>query len=228
MSEISKIIDVYERRKSKSDVYNYIFPSNFLALHELEQTLVKHLNRAQKIELKKLHLLEVGCGNGNQLLSFLRMGFSPENLIGNDLILERVETARSKLPSTVKIYEGDALGLKLEDKKFDIIFQSLVFTSILDNEYKQKLANRLRGLLKEDGLLFWYDFVYDNPKNPDVKGIKLKNLKKLFPGMNIYCSRITLAPPISRLVTKLNPKLYNIFNFFPFLRTHILCSIREI
>jgi hypothetical protein len=63
--------------------------------------------------------------------------------------------------------------------------------------------------------------------NNDVKGIKFKEVKVLFPFGVIKKWKITLAPPVSRLVTKLHPSLYTIFNFFPFLRTHILCWIEK-
>ena len=73
----------------------------------------------------------------------------------------------------------------------------------------------------------WYDFIYDNPKNKDVNGIPLKEIKELFPEAKIQYWSLTLAPPISRLITKIHPSLYNIFNAFPFLRTHILCWIEK-
>ena len=83
------------------------------------------------------------------------------------------------------------------------------------------------ALVKPGGGVLWYDFVYNNPRNPDVRGVPLKHIRELFPRGKIYSWRITLAPPISRRVTRLHPALYAVFNLFPILRTHVLCWIQK-
>ena len=57
----------------------------------------------------------------------------------------------------------------IEPGSQDIVFQSAVLTSILDDEYKKRLANKMWELLKPGGAILYYDFIYNNPKNPDVK-----------------------------------------------------------
>lgn len=83
------------------------------------------------------------------------------------------------------------------------------------------------SLLKPGGFILWYDFIYNNPKNADVKGIKIKEIKSFFPKGDFKYKKVTLAPPINRITTKINPNLYYIFNLFSFLRTHVLCSIQK-
>ncbi|MBU1262850.1 hypothetical protein KJ640_07895 [bacterium] len=39
----------------------------------------------------------------------------------------------------------------------------------------------------------------NNPSNPDVRGVKKKEVKHLFPNRTFDFHRITLAPPITRL-----------------------------
>jgi hypothetical protein len=72
-----------------------------------------------------------------------------------------------------------------------------------------------------------YDFIYNNPRNPDVRGVPLKRIRELFPFGKIDSWRITLAPPISRRITRIHPVLYHVFNTFYFLRTHVLCWISK-
>ena len=76
----------------------------------------------------------------------------------------------------------------------------------------------------EKGIILWYDFVYDNPFNKDVKGINKKEIKSLFPMASKYIFyKTTLAPPIGRRIKK----FYNFFNIlFPFLRTHTIAVIK--
>lgn len=131
------------------------------------------------------------------------------------------------LPAATSVLLGDASTLELPDHSFDVVYQSTVFTSILDDEFQMKLAARMWSLAKPGGGVLWYDFIYNNPANPDVRGVPVAKVQSLFPDGEIDCWRLTLAPPISRRVTRLHPKLYTLFNAVPFLRTHVLCWIKK-
>jgi hypothetical protein len=50
------------------------------------------------------------------------------------------------------------------------------------------------------GIVLCHDYHINNPKNPDVRGVKKKEIYDLFPCCDIYLRRITLAPPITRLI----------------------------
>lgn len=82
-------------------------------------------------------------------------------------------------------------------------------------------------LVKPGGGVLWYDFIYDNPKNPDVKGVPVSQISELFPRGKLTVWHITLAPPIARRVTKIHPCLYSILNIIPLFRTHVLCWIEK-
>lgn len=102
----------------------------------------------------------------------------------------------------------------------------MVFTSILDKEFKEALATRIWSLIKPGGGLLWYDFSFNNTLNPDVKGIKFRELQQMFVDSEITRWRITLAPPLARMIKGYAP-LYNFLNLFPLLRTDLLCWIRK-
>ncbi len=226
--ELEQIEDRMKRRNSFSpDLYSPLKPDVVLRQQELERKLIKWLRKKNYNNISDLKLLEIGCGSGKNILKFIELGFNPENIIGNELLEERLIHTKKILPASVKIISGNALDLELMNNSFDIVFQSTVFTSILDDKFKQALANKIWDLAKPGGGILWYDFIYDNPKNKDVNGIPLKEIKELFPEAKIKHWSLTLAPPISRLITKIHPSLYNIFNAFPFLRTHILCWIEK-
>ena len=90
-----------------------------------------------------------------------------------------------------------------------------------------RFGKKIWRLVKPGGGVLWYDFIYNNPMNKDVKGIKYKEVKLLFPYRINKKWKLTLAPPLSRIITKIHPSLYSFFNVFPFLRTHILCWIEK-
>ncbi|MCF6237743.1 MAG: methyltransferase domain-containing protein [Candidatus Marinimicrobia bacterium] len=96
------------------------------------------------------------------------------------------------------IRAGNGAALPWEDDSFDIVFQSTVFTSILDDETKQKVADEMKRVCKADGFILWYDFAYNSPKNPDVKGVTKCEIRKLFKDWNCEIRKVTLAPPIAR------------------------------
>ena len=180
--EIDQIEDRMNRRSSiHSNLYSPLNLDVVARRQELERILITILNQEFPNKIKKLKLLEIGCGSGINLLKFIELGFSPENILGNELLEERVIEAKKILPSTVNIIPGNALELELKNDSFDIVFQSTVFTSILDNNFKKALAKKIWGLTKPGGIILWYDFTFDNPKNKDVKGIPLKEIRELFP-----------------------------------------------
>ncbi len=223
-NEIANIKRRYLDRKNIPLLkYNPLNPAIYMINQEKERVFIKWLKKFDLSVIQNLRLLEIGCGGGQNLLQFIKLGFSPNLLVGNELLSERVESAKKKLPNDLKIIEGDALKVNLPLGYFDIVFQSMVFSSILNKEFKYALAQKMWKLVKPGGGILWYDFIYDNPKNPDVKGIPFKEVRELFPYSDIQKWRVTLAPPISRVVTSIHPLLYNVINIFPLLRSHILC-----
>jgi len=155
------------------------------------------------------------------LLAIKRFGFEWSNIYANELLDDRVAILNKNIPNA-NIYSGDALALKFENS-FDVVFQSTVFTSILDFDFKKRLSQKMWNMTKENGLILWYDFKYNNPSNKDVKGVNKREIMELFPdAKKIIFHNVTLAPPIGRRVGK----FYNLVNLlFPFLRTHIIAEI---
>ena len=77
------------------------------------------------------------------------------------------------------------------------------------------------------GGVLWYDFVVDNPRNPDVRGVPLARVRQLFPQARVVSRKVTLAPPIARLLCRLHPGLYPLANALPLLRTHVLVWLEK-
>lgn len=224
-NEIERITKSYEKRIDQS-FYHPLDPYVVMSEQEKERALIKMLRWIGPENLNDKKILEIGCGKGLNLLLLIKLGFNPENLFGNELIDERIKGAKEILPSTVKFIHGNALDIQLKEK-FDVIIQSTVFTSILDNEFKLKLAQKMWSLLKPSGAIIWYDFIYNNPRNKDVRGIRFKEIENLFSNGKIKKMKITLAPPLGRKIIKIHESLYTIFNLFPILRTHLLCWIQR-
>jgi SAM-dependent methyltransferase len=223
MEELNRIVEVYKKRDNSFQVItegkNFYY--DYFTRVERELRYLTILRRHFE-KIKQLKLLEIGAGTGDNILFFQRFGIPWENLYANELMEERGIVLHERL-KTNNIFIGDALNLNYSNY-FDVVFQSTVFTSILDYEFKRQLAQKMKKMVKEDGIIIWYDFKYDNPKNENVKGIRRRELKELFGDTCIYnFYSTTFAPPLGRRLKK----FYNFFNvLFPFMRTHIVAVIQ--
>ena len=228
-TETERIVNRYERRSccGVDARYEFLKPAVYMTVQEKERALLRWIDHCGVAPVAGKRVVEIGCGSGANLLQFQRLGFRPENLVGNELLPQRAAVARQLLPSAIDLLAGDAMNLDLPDSGFDIVLQSTVFTSILDDKFQQDLAARMWRWVKPGGGVLWYDFTYNNPKNPDVRGVPLRRVRGLFPTGQIKYWRVTLAPPISRVVTRVHPTLYTVFNALPILRTHLLCWIKK-
>jgi len=227
-NEIDKIVDRYERRKTITDGrYGRLNPEVIAWTQERQRALVSLLEAQGIHDLAGMDVLEIGCGSGSNLQELLLLGAEPEHLVGNELLFERTAQARRMLPQVLRIFPGDASVLPFEEESFDIVYQSTVFSSILDDGLQGRIAEAMWRWVRPGGGILWYDFTFNNPSNPDVRGMPLRRIKALFPYGRINARRVTLAPPIARRVVRLHQKMYGVFNALYLLRTHILCFIQK-
>lgn len=224
--ELESLAGRYARRGGP-DRYAAIHPDAWQAMQERQRAMLRLFARLGHADLGALHLLEVGCGGGANLLELLRLGFAPERLSGAELLPERMAQARRVLPAGVTLFEGDALRMPIAPASQDIVFVSTVFSSLLDDAFQQRLATAMWSWVRPGGGVLWYDFTVDNPRNADVRGVPLARIRTLFPAGRLQAQRVTLAPPIARAVTRLHPALYTVFNAAVPLRTHVLAWVAK-
>jgi SAM-dependent methyltransferase len=225
--EVDAVRARYARRAVADRRYHPLEPSVWCARLERERALLELLAAQGWGDLSQRRVLEVGCGSGGNLLEWLRLGAAPEHLSGIELLSERLAQARRALPAAVTLIEGDALQAATEPASHDLVMQSMVFSSLLDDAFQHSLADAMWRWTKPGGAVLWYDFTVNNPRNPDVRGVPLARLRELFPLGHITTRRITLAPPLSRLVCRVHPAAYGLVNALPWLRTHVLCWIAK-
>ncbi len=226
--EPAAVAERYARRTHADPRYSRQRPDVQELLKERRRVLLDLLaTHGARPDRAALRLLEVGCGTGGNLLEMLSLGFTPDHLLGLELLPDRFEQARSALPPSVNLLLGDALRAPIAPSSQDIVLQSTVFTSLLDEAFQQRLADAMWSWLKPGGAVLWYDFTVDNPRNADVRGVPLARLKALFPEGRLDARRVTLAPPLARALCRVHPALYGVFNALPLLRTHLLAWIAK-
>lgn len=212
----------YARRDSSADAQRYSLYANAVALQAQQERLraLAHLWHAHGwADLAGRPLLEVGCGSGGNLLDLLRLGATPAQLTGIELLPERAAAARAVLPGEVRLIEGDACAAPIAPSSQQAVLAFTVFSSLLDPAYRQQFARTLWRWVAPGGGVLVYDFVVNNPHNPDVRKVPLTELQALFPEARLHSRRTTLAPPLAR---RLPAKLISAASLLPPLRTHRL------
>jgi len=225
--EADAVRERYARRAAADWRYHRLNPSALWPAQERERAIARLLRERGWIDLTERRLIEVGCGAGGNLIEMLRFGFLPQHLRGLELLEARQAQARANLPAAVDVTLGDALQADVAPASQDVVLQSTVFSSLLDDAFQQRLADAMWRWVKPGGGVLWYDFTIDNPRNPDVRGVPLERVRALFPHGALQTRRVTLAPPIARAVTRVHPALYTLFNLLPPLRTHVLAWIAK-
>lgn len=230
--EPTAVAERYARRAARQqargvgvDLYSPLRPEVVLAMQQRQRVLLALLSRHATQPLNQLRVLEIGCGSGSNLLELASLGFDASRLVGNELLPERAAAARRQLPAATTLHEGDATQLPFEAASFDLVYQSTVFSSLLDDAFQQRLADAMWRWVRPGGAVLWYDFTYNNPRNPDVRGVPLARVRALFPSARIDVRRVTLAPPISRRAARIHPSVCKVLGALPLLRTHLLCWI---
>jgi ubiquinone/menaquinone biosynthesis C-methylase UbiE len=222
--EVRRIRGVYGQRASArpSEWIPHFNLYGRYVLYERNEMLVSVFRKLKVNSLSGMKVLDVGCGGGTLLRYLFDFGVKPKDCFGVDVLEDTLRSARQLSPH-VAFFVASGARLPFPDGVFDLVFQSLVFTSVLDPKIKRAMAAEILRVLKKGGRFVWYDFKYDNPKNANVRGIGKREIRQLLPACKLDFWRLTLAPPIGRIAGALSPLLYHVLSQVPFLRTHYLC-----
>jgi ubiquinone/menaquinone biosynthesis C-methylase UbiE len=194
-------------------------PGQRAILRERAEVLRQMLKFARILPLTGRPILEIGCGSGNVLASLTEWGASPIDLHGVDLLAERIEEARQRFPG-FDFAQGNAEQLHFADGSFDLVILFTVFSSILDHRMAQNVAAEVDRVLRPGGAIIWYDFRFNNPWNPHVRGISRTAIQSYWPEFAVELRRVTLVAPLARRLGRVVPWLYPTLTRIPFLRTH--------
>jgi ubiquinone/menaquinone biosynthesis C-methylase UbiE len=233
-TDADRIRSEYARRSVSvaQDFYSLSRPVNLFADQQRNRVLLQLLNREGAIPLAGKKILDVGCGDGQFFLQVVSWGARVEDLAGIDLIESRVAQARARFGGRDReggpdLRVDDASRLPWPGETFDIAHQSVVFTSMTSSVMKHAVAQEILRVLKPGGLLIWYDFLFNNPMNPHVRGIRAREVRQLFPSCAVTLRRITLAPPIARRVVPITWIGSLILERLVIFNTHYLATIRK-
>lgn len=103
-------------------------------------------------------ILDLGCGPGRDLVTFLRHGHAPVGLDGAPAFVRMARDAAG-----CEVWHQDLLALDLPEQRFDGVFANAVLFHVPTQELARVLAE-LRRTLVAGGVLFC-----SNPRGPDLE-----------------------------------------------------------
>jgi SAM-dependent methyltransferase len=205
--------------------YSLFNPGHLFLVQGLERALLAALARHGFADLARRSILDVGCGDGSFLRRLVTYGADRARLAGVDLLPERVEAARQREPG-IDLRCADASALPYPDHAFDLLFQMTVFSSILDERMLRAVAAEMARLVKPDGAIISYDFRVTRDRR-NTRPVRARDLARLFPGFGLDVRRITLVPPLARLLAGRSWTACALLETIPLLRTHELVVLRK-
>jgi ubiquinone/menaquinone biosynthesis C-methylase UbiE len=222
--DLARLRGEYARRRAdSSDRYSAFNPSHLYALHQRQRALTAPLRRHGIVSLAGKRILEVGCGDGGVLIEYLTYSAALPMLIGIDLLEDRLSDARRRAPCA-RLACANGQALPFPDAAFDLVLQYTAFSSILDDRIKSDMASEMRRVLRPSGHIIWYDF-WLNPTNPQTRGIRQPEMRRLFANCEIAVSRVTLAPPIARRLVPISWIAAAALERLTLLNTHFIALI---
>jgi ubiquinone/menaquinone biosynthesis C-methylase UbiE len=198
--EAARVEQAFAKRTEEHICRRYVWSSEghqFVNQERERQTLAL-LRQYGCMPLTERTILEVGCGSGAWIQQFIRWGANPGHVTGIDLRADVLARGRANLPAAVRLEQANAAALPLAPGQFDIVLQSTMFTSVLDPQLRRQIAAEMLRVLKPNGVILWYDFLVNNPANPDVRGVCKQEISRLFTGCKFDLRRVTLVPPVLR------------------------------
>jgi len=228
MNDLDRLKATYKAREL-TDInkqrYSLFNPSHLFAIQQRQRDLIALLKQSGCEDLANKKILELGCGTGSVLLEMLTLGVKPASLFGVDLLFDRLQNAVKQLP-TAGFGCADGQDLPYQSETFDVVMQFTAFSSVLDGVIRQKMADEMCRVLKPKGIIIWYDFWW-NPINAETHGIQRAEIKALFHGYSFTIRKVTLAPPIARMIVPISWPLGYTLESLKIFNSHYLILMRK-
>jgi len=112
-------------------------------------------------------ILDVGCGSGFWLRTFLEFDALPKDLIGIDVSDVQIDFARAKNPF-ITLLHTDGITIPFDDASFNLVTQFVAFSTMRTDALRSHVVSEISRVLKPGGFFFWYDHYAVAPTKADT------------------------------------------------------------
>jgi SAM-dependent methyltransferase len=227
-SEQERIRSVYQSWLAQERIAAYAWHRTDVMEQDAVRQRVAGAMLAQALgpDLSRVRVLDVGCGSGGFLRQLVQWGADPARLMGTEYLPDRLEQARLRSAPGIRWHLGDldvvATG------SVELAVANTVFSSILDEAARARLAADMWRTLMPGGWCMVFDFRYNNPRNRQVRKVDWRALQRCWPTPVHRHRTLLLAPPIARRLARA-PRLAGelLVTLAPFLRSHFIYMARK-
>ncbi len=115
---------------------------------------LRHIGMKMYKPKKGMHVLDVGCGTGTNLMLYHEAGCKA---FGIDLSSAMVETAQEKLENSAEIRLGDASKMPYSDNSFDLVTGFFILHE-MPNQIRPVVIREMERVLKQYGRILLIDY----------------------------------------------------------------------
>lgn len=227
--EVARIRAVYSARDrgGAPDRYAWWRPAARLQLAQRDFAVARQLRESLGTDLTQLTALDVGCGTGSFLRTLAEWGANPSQLVGSELLADRLETARLLGPPGVHWHLGP-IGSLPEQPQFKLVSALTVFSSVVSPGVRAALAEQMWMRVAPGGCLLVFDLRYDNPSNSDVCRVSRTEMSRWWPHGRHRYRTVLLAPPVLRMLAPVSPTAaWLLHGLVPLLRSHFVLTVKK-
>jgi ubiquinone/menaquinone biosynthesis C-methylase UbiE len=219
---VQRAYDGYGASAEKQRSWDAANPGNAAIRDELARAVsaiaVRELRSARAV-------LDIGCGSGWWLQRLARRTDLNAQLHGLELLPERIETARRRVPLAV-LSAGDARELPYIDDAFEVVTLFTVLSSMGGRDDVEPALHEARRVLAPGGVLIMWEPRLPNPRNKNTQLITRRLLRSALGGEHVESRTITLLPALARRLGARTERLYPRLARIAPLRSHRLSWVR--
>jgi ubiquinone/menaquinone biosynthesis C-methylase UbiE len=205
MNEENRILEEYAKRDARlplhdwrTNIYHPRHPIGHLLQEHNHDILVDALNHLN-VALPALKILDVGCGDGSWLRYLVELGADPGNCVGVDLSEHRIGAAKHRNPA-IAWHRHNIAQLPFRDDSFDLVLQSVVFSSILDPQMRSSCAHEMQRVTRDMGKILWIDLVRTTAKQ--LVSFSEADVRSFFPALSVIYTKHVQPAYFRRLTGK--------------------------
>ncbi len=222
--EHARIQGAYAARP-EGEFFGFEDPHHLARIQDREWRTLDLLARLGLTSLAGARVLEAGCGDGREIATFYRWG--AREVAGIDIREPALRSTQSRFPAA-DLRAGCASELPWPAHHFDLTFASTLLSSLIEFEFRRRVAEELWRVTRPGGSILIYDSRSENPRNPDHRAVTRAELATLFPGGPTRSVALTIKPHwLRRLPAWVSRYAYSHLSRVPGLTSHLLSVVNR-